>query len=118
MKKRRIYAGLSGALAGLANGLFGAGGGMILVPLFTRLCGIEERKCFATAIAVILPLCVVSLAVYANAGALDMRTALPYLIGGLFGGLAGGWLLRRVPVRLLHGALGLIILWGGIRAWL
>ncbi len=111
MKKWRSIA--AGAGAGLANGLFGAGGGMILVPLL----GVEGAKRFATALCVMTPLCLVSLVVYAIHGTLAMRESVPYLTGGFLGGLCGGLLLRRVPVRLLHAFLGLLIIWGGLRLW-
>ena len=117
MKHWNWRAGIAGAAAGLANGLFGAGGGMVLVPLLTKLCHMDERKCFATALSVILPLCLVSLGVYCLSGSLALDIATPYLIGGFFGGIGGGLLMKRLPVRVLHGVLGLIILWGGIRLW-
>ena len=41
---------VSGALAGVANGFFGAGGGMFLVPLFCRWIRIEDKKAFANVI--------------------------------------------------------------------
>ena len=74
---------VTGALAGVANGLFGSGGGLFLVPLFTKWLGMEQRKAFATSVAVILPLSAVSLAVFVMKGGLDFMAALPYLIGGL-----------------------------------
>ena len=43
MKEKWKYA-LSGAAAGTANGLFGAGGGMILVPLLTRWAKLPDKK--------------------------------------------------------------------------
>lgn len=112
-KPGALRCAVSGALAGVANGLFGAGGGMILVPLLTRWAGLEDRHAFATAISIILPLCLVSLAVYARQGTLTV--AWSYLAGGFAGGLLGGWLLRRIPVNWLHRALGLVILYGGLR---
>ena len=54
MKQPGKYA-LTGALAGLANGLFGSGGGLFLVPLFTGWAKLPQRKAFATSVAVILP---------------------------------------------------------------
>ena len=54
---------LTGALGGAVNGLFGGGGGMAVVPLLSRWCGLEEKKAFATCVALILPLCLVSAAV-------------------------------------------------------
>lgn len=115
MKHDTVKFAVSGLLAGAANGLFGAGGGMILVPLLTRWCRLDGKKAFATALSIILPLCLVSLAVYCMHGALDFSLALPYLIGGFGGGLLGGLLFKKVSAGFLHRALGLIILWGGIR---
>lgn len=104
---------LAGSAAGLVTGFFGAGGGMVLIPLLTRLCGLPDRKAFASSVSIVLPVCLCSLAIGALRGGLSLSGAWPYLLGGLLGGLAGGLLFRRVPVRLLHGALGLFILWGG-----
>lgn len=38
---------VAGGLAGLVNGFFGGGGGMILVPLLTHRCGLDQRRAFA-----------------------------------------------------------------------
>lgn len=115
MREKWKYA-VSGAAAGAANGLFGAGGGMILVPLLTRWAGLPDKQAFATSIAIIAPLCLVSIAVYCMHGSMDFQMAMPYLLGGFLGGLIGGKLFHRVPVKVLHRALGLIILYGGIRS--
>lgn len=104
-----------GIAAGLVNGLFGAGGGMVLVPLLQRLRLAEGQKLFASALAVMLPMSAVSVAVYAVTGSLEFSTALPYCAGGLAGGLIGGAVYRRIPTRWLHRVLGLLILWGGVR---
>ena len=112
----KIRCALSGAAAGVANGFFGGGGGMILVPLLTRWCGLEQRKAFATSVAVILPLCALSSAVYFFRGGLDCPLALPYLIGGLIGGFAGGRLFRRLNIDWLRRAFALFILYGGVKA--
>lgn len=115
MKKTWQYA-LSGAAAGAANGLFGAGGGMILVPLLTRWAKIPDKKAFATSISIIAPMCLVSIGVYCLGGSIDFMSAFPYLLGGFFGGLLGGKLFRKIPAKFLHKALGLIIIYGGIRS--
>ncbi len=117
MKLRKINwkAALSGAAAGAANGLFGAGGGMILVPLLQRLKLLKDRELFASAIAIMLPISLVSFAVYYCKGTVDFSTALPYLLGGVGGGLLGGIFYRKIPTAFLHKALGILILWGGVR---
>lgn len=113
--KQWIRFGLCGAAAGLVNGFFGAGGGMVLVPLLISLGQLEDRQAFASAISVILPLSVMSLAMHWYQGTLTLSGAPPYLIGGLVGGLLGGFFFKKIPVSFLHKALGLVILWGGVR---
>ena len=115
MKRNWLPCGLSGACAGLVNGLFGAGGGMVLVPMLIRVGKLEDKKAFSSAICIILPLCVVSILVYGTKSIFPLETALPYLAGGLVGGLLGGLLFRRVPAAALHKLFGLVILWGGVR---
>lgn len=116
MKKRNaLGAAVSGACAGAVNGLFGAGGGMVFIPLLSRLTDTEEDALFPTSVATILPLCLVSLAVYGLQDPLPISQALPYLLGGACGGVAAGLWGGRIPTKFLHKALGLLILWGGIR---
>ena len=106
---------LTGALAGFVNGFFGAGGGMLVVPLLIVLVGLADKQAFSSAISIILPLTIVSLVIYAKNGALDIKAALPYLLGGAGGGVLAGLWFRKVSARFLHIALGLLILFGGVR---
>ena len=107
---------LSGALAGAVNGFFGAGGGMVLVPLLSRLCKTDERRAFATCLSIILPLSVLSASVYFARNDFELDAALPFLLGGFLGGLAGGRLFKKVPARVLRIMLALLIIYGGIRS--
>ena len=118
MKKDTWRSAVSGAAAGAANGLFGGGGGSVLVPLLTRFCGLEQRQAFSTSLAVILPLCILSAAVYLFRGGLDLLAALPYLIGGTVGGWLGGRWFRGVRVVWLRRAFGLLLVYGGARCLL
>lgn len=102
-------------MAGLVNGFFGAGGGMVLVPALIAIGKLEDKKAFSSAISMILPMCLATVAVYWNHGFLSLKPALPYLAGGLLGGILGGILFRNVTVQFLHRIFGLVILWGGIR---
>lgn len=106
---------LTGALAGFVNGFFGAGGGMLVVPLLIVLVGLADKQAFSSAISIILPLTIVSLVIYAKNGALDIKAALPYLLGGAGGGVLAGLLFQKIPVKWLHIALGALILLGGVR---
>lgn len=107
--------GICGAAAGLINGFFGAGGGMVLVPLLIHFGALEDKKAFSSAISTILPMSLVTIFVYRSQQIFPFRDALPYLCGGLLGGLAGGLLFKKVTPQFLHKCFGLIILWGGFR---
>ena len=105
-----------GALAGAANGFFGAGGGLFLVPLFVRWLELEEKKAFATSVAVIFPLSAISLIVYFLKGNINIIEYLPILLGGLAGGLIAGQIFGKISVTLLRRVFGILIIYGGIRA--
>lgn len=113
-----LGAAAAGTGAGAANGLFGAGGGMVLVPALHKFTDVEEDSLFPTSVAVVFPLCLVSLTVYGLHGDLPWQTAWPYLVGSALGGLAAGAFGRKVSTNLLHRLLGILILWGGIRSFL
>lgn len=111
-----LSAALAGAAAGLVNGFFGGGGGMVLVPLLVSRCGLDRRRAFATSVAIILPLCILSSVIYYFRGNLDLMQALPYLAGGLAGGVIGGRIFDRVPVKWLRRAFAFFILYGAWKA--
>ena len=117
-KKGWLAPAVAGGAAGIANGFFGGGGGMILVPLLVRRCGLSQRQAFATSVAVILPLCVLSSVIYFLRGGLDLMTALPYLAGGLVGGWIGGKVFKTLNMTWLRRAFALLILYGGVKALL
>jgi len=81
-------------------------------------CGLDERRAFATSVAVIAPLCALSAGIYYFRGGLDLQTALPYLAGGLVGGLIGGRVYKKLSMVWLRRVFALLILYGGVRALL
>lgn len=105
---------IAGAAAGAVNGLFGAGGGMILVPLLSKCDGFSDREVFSSSVVMILPMCLVSL-LWGNGMNLPWQTAWPYLLGGALGGLVAVGLGQKIQPVLLHRLLGLLILYGGVR---
>ena len=114
MQKKTQYR-ISGALAGTVNGLFGGGGGIPLAVLLTKWSKLEQKQAFANCVAVILPFCVVSAAVYYWRCGLPLLQALPYLIGGFAGGITGGKLFRKVPNLWLRRIFAVFLLYGAVR---
>ena len=112
---RRTRLALAGAAAGAVAGLFGAGGGMVLVPLLGLLVRMEDREIFPASVSIILPICLICIAVTAATIGISFRPALPYLLGSVIGRLCAGIWGQKIPVCWLHRGLGLLILWGGYR---
>lgn len=115
MKRHRLAPLLCGAAAGLANGLFGAGGGMALVPLLSRTTDLKQHELFACSVCIILPVSLVSAGIYLLRGGSFLTDAIPYLLGGVLGGAIAGLTLKKLPTKWLRRALGAFILWGGAR---
>lgn len=112
MKKLKVY--FAGMAIGFINALFGAGGGMIAVPLL-RSMGSSQKQAQATAICVILPLTLISSAVYLKSGYVTLSQALPFLPFGVLGAIFGTTLLKKVSNSLLKKIFALFMLWAGIR---
>ena len=102
----------AGFAAGCVTGLFGGGGGMVLVPLLTLLTNLDEESVFPSSISVILPVCITALMLSPE---VSFREALIWLPGSLIGGILAGKYGQRIPVKWLHRGLGFLILWGGVR---
>lgn len=94
-----LYAILTGSFAGLINGLFGGGGGMIVVPMLTWLLKRESRRAHATALLIILPLSLISGLFYAIFGNLQLNVVLPVTIGVVGGGIIGAFLLSKLSSK-------------------
>ena len=106
---------LAGGAAGAVNGLFGGGGGMVFLPVLAHGGSLPQKKLFATTVAVIFPVCMVSAAVYFFRTEISLLTALPYLAGGLLGGFAGGRLYGKIPPVWLRRLFALFLLYAGAR---
>lgn len=112
MKKLRFL--LTGAAAGFLNGLFGAGGGMVVVPMLQK-DGLEAKKAHATSIAIILPLSILSSILYFSNGHLRIMQALSFVPLGLLGALIGAKLLVKLRVAWLHRIFGAIVIYSALR---
>ena len=104
---------IAGGAAGIICGLFGAGGGAVLVPLLGKLTDLTDTEQFSSSVLIMTPICLISLI---SAGVFPpFSQILPYLIGSCVGGIAAGLWGKKIPTILLHRIMGLLILWGGVR---
>ena len=100
-KKFFVKNGLIGFVAGIISGLFASGGGLILVPAFSFLDKLEEKRSRATSIFCILPLVVTSGIIYFTGNYIDWEIGIKCAIGGIIGGVIGSHLLKKLDERVL-----------------
>lgn len=114
-KTKKILLIVAGALIGIVNGLFGSGGGMLVVPVLTFIAGLDEKHSHATAIAIILPLCLVSAVVYATHGGYDYSVFAPTILGVVLGGVLGAFALKKISNNLLPFLFYGLMLFAGLK---
>lgn len=105
---------VGGILVGVANGLFGGGGGMLCVPLLL-LAGLDNQKAQATAILIMTPISIASVIVYYTSGYIDITNAIFVGVGSIAGGLLGANLLKKFSNITLQYIFAIIMLLAGIR---
>ena len=108
---------LYGLCAGFINGLIGTGGGILIVFGMKKILeksGGESRDVFANALAVMLPVSVISAAFYTATGRFPVADFQKYLIPAALGGLVGGVLLDKLKGEALKKTFSLIVVWSGV----
>ncbi len=106
---------ITGIITGFINGLFGSGGGTIVVPAMTHVLKVDERKAHATAIAIILPLTILSTIIYISNKQTDWPLTLKTVIGGIVGGFIGAKLLKTLPKQAIRRIFGLLLIVAALR---
>lgn len=91
-----------GLTAGFFSGLFGVGGGIVLVPLLILVAGYTQRMASGTSLAAVLPTALAGAASYASTGSIDWISGILLAGGAVAGSLLGTWLLDRIPAGLLR----------------
>ena len=99
-----------GVLSGFLNGLFGSGGGSLFVPAAEKFINLEEKKAHATAIALILPLTILSAFIYIPKTEVPWKMVIFLIAGGLLGGYTGAILLNRLSGKVIHIVFGIFML--------
>jgi uncharacterized membrane protein YfcA len=106
-----------GAGAGLASGLLGIGGGIVLVPGLVWATGVSQRRAVANSLLAIIPISIVGVAVYYLAAGHHVRFDLGIVlaVGGIIGARFGAVIATRVSDRQLKIAFGLLLVTVALR---
>ena len=99
-----------GAAAGLLSGLFGVGGGILMVPAMVLLIGFGQHRAQATSLAAIVPIATVGALVFGQAGSVDLAAAAVLAGGSLLGVRAGARLMHRLSDQRLTWIFGTFLI--------
>jgi len=109
-------------ICGVASGLFGIGGGVLLVPLLGLLFAFSQHRAQGTSlIALIPPTGILALIAYAKGGFVSWKTGLLLIPGVFLGGILGGVLAKRIKPRSMREIFAAILFvlgaWQAFSAW-
>ena len=98
-----------GVVAGLSSGLFGIGGGVVMVPLLAIVASFEQHRAHATSLAAGVFLAAAGAAIFGRAGDVDLSTGFLLAAGALLGAPVGARLMHRIPAQPLKIAFGVLL---------
>jgi uncharacterized membrane protein YfcA len=106
-----------GLVIGIASGLTGVGGGILVVPLLALGFGIGQRIAQGTSLIAILPTAAIGALTYYRGGDVDLRAGAWMALAGIPAALAGASLAFLLPERILVGGFGAFMLLAAARTW-
>ena len=113
---------VAAGVCGVASGLFGIGGGVILVPLLALFFAFGQHRAQGTSlVALIPPTGLLAFLAYAKADFVSWKVGLLLIPGVFAGGILGGWLAKKLqPQRMRQVFAGLMFIlgvWQAAAAW-
>ena len=117
-KRRLLKTSALGLIAGFLSGLFGVGGGLLIVPVLTLALGMDQRLAHGTSLAAVLPIAVSGLVGFAIEGSVDYQVALALIGGAMLGAVAGTRALHVLPTAVLARGFAVLLVLSAIRLML
>jgi uncharacterized membrane protein YfcA len=99
-----------GTMAGLFSGLFGVGGGTVIVPLLVLWLGFDERTATGTSLAAIVVIAGAAAIVQGAYGNVHVDDGLLVGLPAMAGVVTGTWLQQRVPLRVISLAFAALLI--------
>ena len=105
-------------VCGVASGMFGVGGGVLLVPAMVYLLRMDQHLAQGTSLFILLlPIGLGALREYWKQGQVDLRAGILCALGMLFGGYAGSLIALPMSSRHLRGAFGCFLMLAALLLW-
>lgn len=100
-----------GLLAGILSGMFGIGGGVIIVPALIYLCEFSQLKAQGTSLAILLPpVGIAAFAYYYKRGEVDLKAGILICVFLVIGSIFGAKIANNIPVSILRKSFGILMI--------
>ena len=100
-----------GIIAGILSGMFGIGGGVIIVPALMYLCGFTQLKAQGTSLAVLLPpVGIFAFIQYYKRGQVNIQAGALIVVFLVIGSILGSKLANNLPVEVLKKGFGILMI--------
>ena len=103
-----------GIIAGVINGFFGAGAGLILVPLMSGVGKLDSKKSHATTLSCVLTMCICGSFVYFFNNVIDYKLTIFCIVGSVIGSLIGTKLLKNLKNNIIDLIFSIALIGAGI----
>lgn len=110
-----LYAGVIGLASGVISGLFGVGGGIVMVPVLVFLLGVPIKTAIGTSLMVIVPTAITGSLKHFSEGNVDWKLALTLIPTAVIGGYIGAKLTKDIPAENLKRIFGAFLVVVGLR---
>ena len=110
-----FIAALIGLVSGIASGLFGVGGGIVMVPAMMFFMGMDIKAAVGTSLAVIIPTALAGSGKHYTQGNVRWLTALALAPTAMVGSVLGAHLTKIIPAADLKRAFGAFLILVGLR---
>jgi hypothetical protein len=119
MESNWLFAVLIGIVAGFVSGLFGIGGGVVIVPAFVLILKLDQYRAAATSVATIVLTAAAALGTFVVTATgddqINWTAAIVVFSGSAVGAVVGARYLERIPEYVLTGAFALVMAIGAVR---
>lgn len=112
--KRNLKLIVIGIVSGLVNGFFGAGGGLIIVPMLKKFDSQNSKTIHATTLGCVMFMCLSSSVVYFLDGVIDFKLVAFCTIGSLLGSVVAVKLLKNLKNKVIDLIFSLVLILAGI----
>jgi uncharacterized membrane protein YfcA len=114
-RERLLRAGLLGLAAGFLSGLFGVGGGILIVPALVLFMHMDQRLAHGTSLAAVLPIAASGTIGFALEDSVDWPVVAALTAGAVLGALVGTHWLHVLPTHVLAYSFGALLLASALR---